>query len=295
MDSAANSALAISKTIIFDTLCKTAPLARVEEDEGPVAVQIFGSDPAIMAEAARMIEEGFAGGVAPIAIDINMGCPVHKIVANREGSALMKEPLLVERIVSAVHNAVSLPVSVKIRAGWDDDHRNAPEIARACEEGGASLLTVHGRTRVQMYAGEADYGIIEEVVRAVSLPVVGNGDVRDIDKCRRLFEIGCRGVMVARGAVGDPFVFSRLRAALAGEFYHEPTLQEKLVVAGEQVRIAAADKGETVAVRESRKQLAAYLHGRRGASSLRLAINQAQTLDEIDALLARARELSEQS
>jgi len=184
---------------------------------------------------------------------------------------------------------------VKIRAGWDADHLNAPEVARACEAGGASLLTVHGRTRVQMYAGEADYGIIEEVARAVSVPVVGNGDVRTAEQCRRLYNLGCRGVMIARGAVGDPFVFSRLRAALSGEEYREPTLKEKLTVAAEQVRLAAADKGESVAVREARKQLAAYLHGRRGAASLRLAINGAQTLEEIDALLLRAEALDGQA
>ena len=290
---------AVSEMVSAKAICyrdkKTAPLARIGEDEGPTAVQIFGSDPAFMAEAARMIEDGFAGGVKPIAIDINMGCPVHKIVSNGEGSALLKQPLLVEKIVSAVCAAVSLPVSVKIRAGWDADHLNAPEVARACEAGGASLLTVHGRTRMQMYAGEADYGIIEEVARAVSVPVVGNGDVRTAEQCRQLYNLGCRGVMIARGAVGDPFVFSRLRAALSGEEYRELTLKEKLAVAAEQVRLAAADKGESVAVREARKRLAAYLHGRRGAASLRLAINGAQTLEEIDALLLRAEALDGQA
>lgn len=291
----AGAEYAVSEMVSAKAICyrdkKTAPLARIGEDEGPVAVQIFGSDPDFMAEAAKMIEGGFAGGVAPIAIDINMGCPVHKIVGNQEGSALMKTPALVERIVAAVKGAVSLPVSVKIRAGWDEEHLNAPEVARACEAGGASLLTVHGRTRAQMYAGTADYGIIEKVVRAVKIPVVGNGDVRTPEQCRRLYEIGCRGVMVARGAVGDPFVFSRLRAALAGEEYAEPTLKEKLAVAALQVRLAADDKGEAVAVREARKQLAAYLHGRRGAASLRLAINGAQTIAEIDELLLRAEKL----
>ncbi len=291
----AGAEYAVSEMVSAKAICyrdrKTAPLARIGEDEGPVAVQIFGSDPVFMAEAAKMIEDGFAGGVRPIAIDINMGCPVHKIVSNQEGSALMKNPPLAEKIVSAVCSAVSLPVSVKIRAGWDEEHKNAPEVARACEAGGASLLTVHGRTRAQMYAGEADCSIIEAVVQAVGIPVVGNGDVRSIDRCRQLYEIGCRGVMVARGAVGDPFVFSRLRAALDGKEYREPTLKEKLAVAAEQVRLAAAEKGEGVAVREARKQLAAYLHGRRGASSLRLAINGAQTIAEIDELLLRAQQL----
>ena len=294
----AGAEYAVSEMVSAKAICyrdkKTAPLARVLADEGPVAVQIFGSDPAIMAEAARMIEDGFAGGVAPFAIDINMGCPVHKIVSNHEGSALMREPMLVERIVSAVRRAVSLPVSVKIRAGWDEESRNAAEVARACEAGGASLLTVHGRTRAQMYAGAADYAIIGEVVRAVSLPVVGNGDVRTAEDCRRLLALGCRGAMVARGAVGDPFVFARIRASLAGEDYQEPTLCEKLAVASEQVRIAAAEKGERVAVRESRKQLAAYLHGRRGAASLRLAINGAESIEELDALLLRAQELDQE-
>ncbi len=286
---------AVSEMVSAKAICygdkKTAPLARIFEGEGPVAIQIFGSEPVFMAEAARRIEEGFAGGLQPVAIDINMGCPVHKIVSNREGSALMRQPSLVCKIVEAVRMAVSLPVSVKIRAGWDEHERNAVEVAHACEAGGASLLTVHGRTRAQMYAGEADYAVIADVAGAVSIPVIGNGDVRGIDACRRLLDdCGCAGVMVARGAVGNPFIFGELRAALLGEVYEPPTLARRLSVAREQVLLASEEKGEAVAVRESRKQLAAYLHGRRGAASLRALINSAESMAEIDSLLERALE-----
>jgi nifR3 family TIM-barrel protein len=270
---------------------KTAPLARIGEDEGPTAVQIFGSDPTFMAEAARMIEDGFAGGVKPIAIDINMGCPVHKIVSNGEGSALLKQPLLVEKIVSAVCAAVSLPVSVKIRAGWDADHLNAPEVARACEAGGASLLTVHGRTRVQMYAGEADYGIIEEVARAVSVPVVGNGDIFCAEDAKRMFEqTECDGIMVARGAQGNPWIFAELQAAAEGREYTPPTAEERFAVALEHAHGLVEDKGERVGIAESRKHLSWYLHGVRGAAAARNAIMQASSMQEIEQIVKDLRD-----
>ena len=187
-----------AKAVVFGDR-KTIPLARVSAEECPCAVQLFGHEPEVLAEAARIVAAGVGGGVAPTMIDLNMGCPVHKIVSGGDGSALMRDPALAERIVRAVRDAVKIPVTVKIRLGWDDAHRNAPEVARAAERGGADAVFVHGRTRTQFYAGTADYRGIGEGVRAVSLPVIGNGDVRDAEGGARLLrESGCAGIMVGR-------------------------------------------------------------------------------------------------
>ena len=232
-----------------------------------------------------MVAEGMAGGVPPSAIDINMGCPVKKIVSAGDGSALMKSPTLVYDIVSAVAGAVSLPVTVKIRSGWDEKSKNAVEVAKAAEAGGAALVAVHGRTRTQMYSGMADLSVIAGVKKALQIPVVGNGDVDSAAAALRMKnETGCDGVMIGRGAVGNPFLFAEIRAALDGVEYTPPTLRERVETALLQLRLACDEKGEHTAVTESRKQFADYLHGLRGASAVRGRINAALTYAEVEVL-----------
>lgn len=278
-----------AKAVVFGDR-KTIPLARVSAEECPCAVQLFGHEPEVLAEAARIVAAGVGGGVAPTMIDLNMGCPVHKIVSGGDGSALMRDPALAERIVRAVRDAVKIPVTVKIRLGWDDAHRNAPEVARAAESGGADAVFVHGRTRTQFYAGTADYRGIGEVVRAVSLPVIGNGDVRDAEGGARLLrESGCAGIMVGRGAVGNPFLFRTLAALLSGQpLPPPPTAAEKYAVAKRQLTLAAKEKGESVAVLEARKHLGEYLRGIRGGSAARAEIFRAESAGEMLRILAAA-------
>lgn len=281
-----------AKAVVFGDR-KTIPLARVSAEECPCAVQLFGHEPEVLAEAARIVAAGVGGGVAPTMIDLNMGCPVHKIVSGGDGSALMRDPALAERIVRAVRDAVKIPVTVKIRLGWDDAHRNAPEVARAAESGGADAVFVHGRTRTQFYAGTADYRGIGEVVRAVSLPVIGNGDVRDAEGGARLLrESGCAGIMVGRGAVGNPFLFRTLAALFSGQpLPPPPTAAEKYAVAKRQLTLAAKEKGESVAVLEARKHLGEYLRGIRGGSAARAEIFRAESAGEMLRILAEALSL----
>lgn len=278
-----------AKAVVFGDR-KTIPLARVSAEECPCAVQLFGHEPEVLAEAARIVAAGVGGGVAPTMIDLNMGCPVHKIVSGGDGSALMRDPALAERIVRAVRDAVKIPVTVKIRLGWDDAHRNAPEVARAAESGGADAVFVHGRTRTQFYAGTADYRGIGEVMRAVSLPVIGNGDVRDAEGGARLLrESGCAGIMVGRGAVGNPFLFRTLAALLSGQpLPPPPTAAEKYAAAKRQLSLAAKEKGESVAVLEARKHLGEYLRGIRGGSAARAEIFRAESAGEMLRILAAA-------
>ena len=273
---------------------KSAPLARLLPDELPAAVQLFGSDPAIMAEAAKIVAAGTAGGVAPTAIDLNFGCPVKKIVSNGEGSALMREPKKIGAIVSAVVRAVPLPVTVKIRAGWDQNEKNAADCAKAAEAAGCAAIFLHARTRSQFYSGSVDLSVIAEVKQAVSVPVVGNGDIVDADSALRMLrETGCDGLMIGRAAVGCPFVFREIKAALRGEPIPPVTNAERLFAALAQLDLAIADKGERVAVMESRKQAAQYLFGLRDAAARRRAICEAKTRDEVEAILRAALAESE--
>ena len=269
---------------------KTAPLASVYESEMPMAIQLFGCEPDFMAEAARLIEEmsyrGCTSDTPPAAIDINMGCPVHKIVGNGEGSALMKNPELAADIVRAVRRAVSLPVTVKIRAGWDADSINAPEMAKRLEDAGAALIAVHGRTREQMYAPSADLGVIADVKKSVSVPVVGNGDILCAADAIRMYEhTGCDGVMIARGALGNPWLFAEIRALLEGGVYTPPSLSERMETALSQIAFMVEEKGERIAMAEARKHLSWYIKGMDGAAAARLAINTASTLAEMTAIL----------
>lgn len=269
---------------------RTAPLASVYSYELPMAIQLFGSEPEFMARAASLIESGEylgrEGDARPIAIDINMGCPVHKVVGNGEGSALMKNPRLAGEIVRAVVKAVNLPVTVKIRAGWDPNSINAPEVAKILEDAGASLIAVHGRTRSQMYAPSSDNKVIAEVKKSVSVPVVGNGDIYSADDAVRMIEeTDCDGVMIARGALGNPWIFEEIRARLEGREYVFPTAEERLNEALVQIEQMIKEKGEFVAVAESRKHLSWYTKGMQGAAGARSAINSAKTFDEMKEIL----------
>ena len=257
----------------------TLSLGRLAPGELPAAVQIFGHDPEVMAYAAeKVVEDGEKNGALPTAIDINAGCPMKKIVCNGDGSALMKTPSLICGIVDAVVKAVRIPVTVKIRTGWDGEHKNAVEAAKAAEAGGASLITVHGRTRADMYEPGVDLASIGDVKRAVEVPVVGNGDIGcAADALKMLAETGCDGIMIGRGSVGNPWIFSEIRAALGGEKYSPPDMEEILKTALTQLERAVAYKGERTAVAEGRRLVAAYFRGFRGAPRLRDALNRCST------------------
>lgn len=283
----------VSATAVVYNDKKTFSLARILPDEGPVALQIFGSDPAVMAEAARVLSSP-ESGVPPVAIDINMGCPVKKIFSNGEGSALMKNPTHIEKIVEAVRLAAHLPVTVKLRAGIDEKSINAVDCARAAEAGGASAVCIHGRTRVQMYGGVADRKIIENVKKSIHIPLFANGDIADGKSALTMLrDTGADGIAVGRGAVGNPFIFSEILAALEGREFSEPTFEGKIAAALTQIRTAAEDKGEAVAIPEARKQIALYFRGFRGAAGARADINRATTLPEVENILHRL--LAEQS
>ena len=281
-----------AKAIVFEDK-KTRQLAGIREDEGPVALQIFGSEPDVMAKATEMILKDIPGGVSPFMIDINMGCPVKKIFSNGDGSALMRSPELIRDIVSAVSGATDLPVSVKIRAGISDNSKNAVECALAAEEGGASMITVHGRTRDQMYSGRADREIIKNVKKSVQIPVIANGDVASgTDAVDMLRETEADGIAVGRGAVGNPFVFAEISKTLRAESYTPPGISERIETALSEIRLAVLDKGERIAIPEGRKRVASYFSSFRGASALRREINTASTLKEIEELLLRAESFS---
>ena len=272
---------------------KTYSLANIRPDEGRVALQIFGSEPDIMARAANILStrdfgEGYC---SPCAIDINMGCPVHKIFSNGEGSALMRDPELIYRITRAVRENTDLPVTVKHRTGVDECSLNAVECAMAAESGGASLITVHGRTRAQMYSGSVNREIIKNVKKSVHIPVIANGDILSgADAISMLADTGADGIAIGRGAVGNPFIFREVICALEGTPYAGPTLGEKVDIALLQLRLAIEDKGERVAVPEARKQIASYLHSFRGAAAIRARINQALGYGEIERILTEALE-----
>ncbi len=276
---------------------RTAPLAAVRQDEFPMAVQLFGAEPEFAARAARMLESGDYLGccseIPPAAIDLNMGCPMAKIVNNGEGSALMKDPARAEALVRAVVHAVSLPVTVKIRAGWDANHINAVEFAQRMEQAGVSAICVHGRTREQMYAPGADWKIIRQVREAVSVPVIGNGDLFCADDALRMLrETGCHGVMVARGAQGNPWIFREIRCAMDGVPYTPPSALERLDVALEHAAELVGEKGERIGIAESRKHMAWYVHGMRGAPAARDRLMRVNSLSDIAGIFS---ELAEQN
>ena len=270
-----------AKAILYKNK-NTKELMAVDPAEGPVAVQLFGSDPEIMAEIAAQIEDGpFA------AIDVNMGCPVPKIVNNGEGSALMKNPKLVYEIVSAMVKAIDKPVTVKIRKGFDDSCINAVEIAKIIEEAGAAAVAVHGRTREQYYSGQADWDIIRQVKEAVSIPVIGNGDVTSPQKAEELVkQTGCDGIMIARGAQGNPWIFSEMITyEETGTLPERPGKEEVRDMMLRHARLQLKYKGEFIGIREMRKHVAWYTKGLKGSAKLREEINRVESYQELEELL----------
>lgn len=268
---------------------KTATLARIAEGEAPVAIQLFGHEADVMEEAAHMVAEGSFEGCdfarSPVAIDINMGCPVKKIVSSGDGSALMRDPQLCGRLVEAASKC-SLPVTVKIRAGFTAQSKNAVEVARICAEAGAKAICVHGRTREQMYAPGVDLDIIAAVREAVpaEIFVIGNGDVKDLKSARHMVAYtGCDAVMIGREALGNPWIFAEI--ASGGENFYPPTSEDRLKTAAELIRAICAEKGEYSGVREARGRAAHFIKGLRGAAEMRAALNSAEMLDEVMEIL----------
>lgn len=249
--------------------------------EGTAGLQLFGSEPEYVAEAAHRLE-----GAGFQFFDLNFGCPAPKITGNGEGSAMMREPKKLGAVVRALAEATSLPVTVKLRAGWDGGSVNAPEIARICEDNGAQAIAVHARTREQQYAGKADWRVIRDVKRAVSVPVFGNGDVRGgADALRMLEQTGCDAVIVGRAAQGNPWIFREIAAALRGEEAPPPTPSERVEMAARHFQLEAQLYGEKLAVLQMRKHIAWYVHGMKGASRFRERINQMNSAEAVLAAL----------
>ena len=278
----------------------TALLADVQLCEMPMAVQLFGREPIYMAEAARRIVErdyrNCIAACAPYAIDINMGCPVRKVTANGEGSALMREPALAAQIVRAVKAAVSVPVTVKIRAGWDAQSVCAPEFARYLEEAGADLICVHARTREQMYTPGIDPEVIARTKQSVSIPVIGNGDVvtaEDAMAMRR--ETGCDGVMIGRGAMGNPWIFRQIRCAMDGEEIPAVSTAQRLEMAQRHLTEMIDHKGARVGLAEAKKQVAWYLKGIHGAAAARAAVMTAESEQQMREVILSLYEMGGES
>lgn len=266
-----------AKAVLYNNK-NTEALLEVEPGENPISLQLFGSDPQIMADMARRLEE------RPFDIfDVNMGCPVPKIVNNGEGSALMKNPLLVGQIVEAMAKAVKKPVTVKLRKGFNDEMVNAPEIAHIVEESGGAAVAVHGRTREQYYSGRADWDIIRQVAERVHIPVIGNGDVNSAEDVLAMEEqTGCAGVMIGRGARGNPWIFSRINEyRRTGALPPGPNAEDIKSMIKKHAALQLKYKGEYIGVREMRKHVAWYTSGLKNSSALRYAANMAESMDEL--------------
>ncbi|WP_053982737.1 tRNA dihydrouridine synthase DusB [Niameybacter massiliensis] len=275
-----------AKGLFYDS-DRSKLLLSVEKEEHPVGAQLFGSDPKILSDMAKVVCESDVDF-----IDINMGCPAPKITKNGEGSALLKRPELIGEIVYAVANAIDKPLTVKIRKGFDDESVNAVQVAKIIEQAGASVLTLHGRTREQFYSGVADWDIIKEVKDAINIPLVGNGDIRTPEDAKRMMdETGCDAVLIARAAQGNPWIFKRTVHYLeTGELLPEPTLEERIPIILKHAEMLTAHKGDFIGIREMRTHLTAYVKGLHGATEFRRRLTQVESLDDIKHLLDEMNE-----
>ncbi len=288
------AAYTVSEMVSAKGICysdrKTAELCTVTDGERPMAVQLFGSEPDFMAEAVKIVLD-----FRPDIIDINMGCPVPKVIGTGAGSALMKDIRLAAEITdAAVRAAGDVPVTVKIRSGWSAETVNAPEMARALEAAGAAAVAVHGRTRDQFYSGQADISVIRDVNQAVSIPVIGNGDVTDAASCLKMYsETGCDLVMVGRGSYGAPFVFEEIEAALTGRDYVPPTVEQRMSIMLEHIRLMLenSSKCEELAMHEARKLAAWYMNGYYGSAKFRGRCYQLSSYSEAEELAKEFIEL----
>ena len=280
-----------AKAILYHNK-NTEELMQIHPDEGPVSLQLFGSDPDIVSEMAKRIEE------RPFAVmDLNMGCPVPKVVNNGEGSALMKNPLLAGKIIEKTAKAIQKPLTVKIRKGFDDAHVNAVEMAKIAQESGAAAVAVHGRTREQYYSGTADWDIIAQVKQAVKIPVIGNGDVVDAASALRLFEqTGCDGYMIARGAEGNPWIFRQILHYFdTGEHLARPDFSEVTEMLLRHAKMQIDCKGDYTGIREIRKHAAWYTAGYRNSSKLRGRINEVENYEQLEALFREVESYNEKN
>lgn len=279
------SEMVSSKALSFNSK-KSEELMEISDLERPCGIQIFGDDPKCMADAAKHALEN-----KPDIIDINMGCPAPKISSNGSGSALMKNPLLCGEIVKAVTAVTDIPVTVKIRKGWDDDSVNAVEVAKICESAGAAAITVHGRTRQQYYKPPVDYDIIKAVRESVSVPVIANGDIDSAERAKKVMDItGCDLVMIGRATLGNPWIFSQINAYLENPNVkiHTPDLEERLGVMIEHIGKMVEYKGEHMAMLQARKLVVGYFKGMKGAAALRNEAGKIKTLDDLYELRQKA-------
>ena len=266
----------VSSRAIFYNDEKTIKLFNVKDEKKPIAVQIFGNDPRIMAFAAKKVSE-----IADI-IDINMGCPAPKVVKNGDGSKLLLNPNLIGEIVQEVVKTVEKPVTVKMRKGWDKDNINAIEVAKIIEQAGASAITIHGRTREEYYGGRADLEIIKKVKKFVSIPVIGNGDVKSIEDAKRMFDYcNVDGIMIGRATLGNPWIINEI---ISGE-KKEISKEEKLKIIKEHINLAVEEKGEYIAIREMRKHICWYIKNLKESSKIREKINRIESVNELQACL----------
>ena len=270
-----------AKALCYDDE-NTKKMLNLEDDGHPVAVQIFGSDPEYMGKAASIMNQ-YTNDI----LDINMGCPAPKVIKNGDGSALMRNPKLAAEVLTAVVKNSEKPVTLKIRKGWDDNSVNALEIAKIAEECGISALAIHGRTREQFYSGKADWDIIAEIKQSINIPVIGNGDVFDVqDAVNMLEKTKCDAIMIGRGSQGNPWIFNRINHYMkTGEVLPEPTLEEKISTAIKHMNLAVAEHGEYVAVREMRKHIGWYLKGLKNSAKYRDQINKITDYKEVIAIL----------
>ena len=270
-----------AKALCYDDE-NTKKMLNLEDDGHPVAVQIFGSDPEYMGKAESIMNH-YTNDI----LDINMGCPAPKVIKNGDGSALMRNPKLAAEVLTAVVKNSKKPVTLKIRKGWDDNSVNALEIAKIAEECGISALAIHGRTREQFYSGKADWDIIAEIKQSINIPVIGNGDVFDVqDAVNMLEKTKCDAIMIGRGSQGNPWIFNRINHYMkTGEVLPEPTLEEKISTAIKHMNLAVAEHGEYVAVREMRKHIGWYLKGLKNSAKYRDQINKITDYKEVISML----------